>query len=428
MLWDLRNARAPEKFFQGHGREDNPSNSGEIVGQLPPLNNWLLLTSWSPRNPDIIPPKSTTTTAPKTPANPNDVFNPAHFTDTADAHHLGSSPPHIPTNRVLQRPLVHTYRAIAVARSFGGTFGERPTIGIIDPADGDGAMAMDMMGEGVGVGVVALEQNNDLAIGAPPGAPGAIGTPQARVAPGTELLEPGSRPLVLVMQNRLYPRPVGPPLPLLLGRSPSSPFDSDIQRAFQENDTTGNVLIKLGGPELKDLGVTAFGKRMRLLKQIGKHKKEEEKAEQRETEKPVVGSRWSGSSRPASAIGGDEDRLKVKPTGVGDTLSGMNLANFCSGLSDISRSFRRATACLPPADSEIRHKAIKMSVACLASKSSRKSDITKANQFFDQSQPTPTTTTKTKTKTDLSKAGSTPISSFPPSPSFKMKKKGAARG
>ncbi|KAF8697662.1 MYND finger, partial [Rhizoctonia solani] len=65
--------------------------------------------------------------------------------------------------------------------------GERRAIGIVDAADGDGAMAMDMMGEGVGVGVVTLEQNDDLAMGAPPGAPGAIGTPRARVAPGTEL-------------------------------------------------------------------------------------------------------------------------------------------------------------------------------------------------------------------------------------------------
>ncbi|GAB1526414.1 hypothetical protein RhiTH_009581 [Rhizoctonia solani] len=64
--------------------------------------------------------------------------------------------------------------------------GERRAIGIVDAADGDGAMAMDMMGEGVGVGVVTLEQNDDLAMGAPPGAPGAIGTPRARVAHGTE--------------------------------------------------------------------------------------------------------------------------------------------------------------------------------------------------------------------------------------------------
>ncbi|QRW23756.1 MYND Zn-finger protein [Rhizoctonia solani] len=65
--------------------------------------------------------------------------------------------------------------------------GECRTIGIVDAADGDGTMAMDMTGEGVGVGVVALEQNDDLAMGAPPGAPGAIGTPRARIAPGTEL-------------------------------------------------------------------------------------------------------------------------------------------------------------------------------------------------------------------------------------------------
>ncbi|KAF8693847.1 MYND finger, partial [Rhizoctonia solani] len=65
--------------------------------------------------------------------------------------------------------------------------GECCTIGIVNAADGDGAMAMDMMGEGVGVGVVALKQNDDLAMGAPPGALGAIGTPRAWVAPGMEL-------------------------------------------------------------------------------------------------------------------------------------------------------------------------------------------------------------------------------------------------
>jgi len=60
-------------------------------------------------------------------------------------------------------------------------------------------MAMEMMGEGVGVGVVTLEQNDDLAMGAPPGAPGAVpvgvgvgvgvgmATPRPRVAGGNEL-------------------------------------------------------------------------------------------------------------------------------------------------------------------------------------------------------------------------------------------------
>ncbi|CAE6512434.1 unnamed protein product [Rhizoctonia solani] len=132
MLWDLRNARAPEKILQGHERgvlsiswcqqdpelllscgKDNRTivwnpNSGEMVGQLPPSTNWSFLTSWNPRNPDIFATAnydgsiamhsiqstattSTTSTAPKTPANPNDVFDPANFADTADAQNLGSS-------------------------------------------------------------------------------------------------------------------------------------------------------------------------------------------------------------------------------------------------------------------------------------------------------------------------------------------------
>ncbi|CAE6433362.1 unnamed protein product [Rhizoctonia solani] len=132
MLWDLRNARAPEKILTGHERgilsiswcqqdpdlllscgKDNRTmvwnpNSGEIVGQLPPSNNWSFLTSWNPRNPDIFAtanydgsialhsiqstaPTSTATTAPKAPANPNDVFDPANFADTAEAQNLGSS-------------------------------------------------------------------------------------------------------------------------------------------------------------------------------------------------------------------------------------------------------------------------------------------------------------------------------------------------
>ncbi|KAJ1302288.1 hypothetical protein OPQ81_001105 [Rhizoctonia solani] len=132
MLWDLRNARAPEKILQGHERgilsiswcpqdpelllscgKDNRTivwnpNSGEILGQLPPSNNWSFLTSWNPRNPDIFAtanydgsialhsiqstaPTSAATTAPKAPANPNDVFDPANFADTAEAQNLGSS-------------------------------------------------------------------------------------------------------------------------------------------------------------------------------------------------------------------------------------------------------------------------------------------------------------------------------------------------
>ncbi|CAE6475424.1 unnamed protein product [Rhizoctonia solani] len=114
-------------------------------------------------------------------------------------------------------------------------------------------------------------------------------------------------------------------VPQVIAWLQSKGFDNEIQRAFQDNDITGDVLIELDGPALKDeLGVTAFGKRMRLLKQIGELKREDEKAKEREKqsskesskEKLVVGSRWSGSSRPTSAIGDDEDRLKVRPTGA----------------------------------------------------------------------------------------------------------------
>ncbi|CEL54427.1 hypothetical protein RSOLAG1IB_11674 [Rhizoctonia solani AG-1 IB] len=132
MLWDLRNARAPERILQGHERgvlsvswcpqdpelliscgKDNRTlvwnpSSGGILGQHPPSKNWSFLTSWNPRDPDKFAtanydgsialhsiqstaPTSTTTTAPKAPANPNDIFDPANFTGTADAQNLGSS-------------------------------------------------------------------------------------------------------------------------------------------------------------------------------------------------------------------------------------------------------------------------------------------------------------------------------------------------
>ncbi|CAE6459921.1 unnamed protein product [Rhizoctonia solani] len=79
-----------------------------LVNGTPPLNNWSFLTSWNPRNSDIFAtanydgstalqsiqstaPTSTTATAPITPTNPNDIFDPANFADTTDAHILGSS-------------------------------------------------------------------------------------------------------------------------------------------------------------------------------------------------------------------------------------------------------------------------------------------------------------------------------------------------
>ncbi|KAG8749554.1 protein transport protein S31 [Ceratobasidium sp. 428] len=132
MLWDLRNARAPEKILSGHERgvlslswstwdpdlllscgKDNRTmcwnpTSGEIVGQLPPSANWSFQTSWNPRNPGLfatanydgtiavhsIQSTSASSASPpatRAPANPNDVFDPANFADTNDAQNLGAS-------------------------------------------------------------------------------------------------------------------------------------------------------------------------------------------------------------------------------------------------------------------------------------------------------------------------------------------------
>lgn len=78
MLWDLRNVRAPERILSGHQKgvlsvswcgqdsdlllscgKDNRTlvwnpQTGEIVGELPPSNDWAFQTSWSPRNPDLL--------------------------------------------------------------------------------------------------------------------------------------------------------------------------------------------------------------------------------------------------------------------------------------------------------------------------------------------------------------------------------------
>ncbi|KAF8521642.1 hypothetical protein JB92DRAFT_3141158 [Gautieria morchelliformis] len=78
MSWDLRNARAPEKILTGHekgvlslswckqdadlllscGKDNrvlcwNPQTS-EIIGELPPANNWAFQVQWCPRNPDLL--------------------------------------------------------------------------------------------------------------------------------------------------------------------------------------------------------------------------------------------------------------------------------------------------------------------------------------------------------------------------------------
>ncbi|KAI9591010.1 hypothetical protein BDF19DRAFT_456694 [Syncephalis fuscata] len=78
LTWDLRNARAPEKILRGHsmgilglswcrmdsnlllsaGKDNrvlcwNPRD-GEIVGELPPSNNWAFDVQWCPRNPNLL--------------------------------------------------------------------------------------------------------------------------------------------------------------------------------------------------------------------------------------------------------------------------------------------------------------------------------------------------------------------------------------
>ncbi|KDQ10528.1 hypothetical protein BOTBODRAFT_36224 [Botryobasidium botryosum FD-172 SS1] len=78
MVWDLRNARAPEKILTGHDkgvlslswcRQDpdlllscgkdnrtlcwNPQTS-EIIGELPAANNWAFQVDWCPLNPELL--------------------------------------------------------------------------------------------------------------------------------------------------------------------------------------------------------------------------------------------------------------------------------------------------------------------------------------------------------------------------------------
>ncbi|KAF9527633.1 hypothetical protein CPB83DRAFT_815128 [Crepidotus variabilis] len=78
MVWDLRNARAPEKILTGHekgvlslswckqdadlllscGKDNralcwNPQTS-EIIGELPSASNWAFQVDWCPRNPDML--------------------------------------------------------------------------------------------------------------------------------------------------------------------------------------------------------------------------------------------------------------------------------------------------------------------------------------------------------------------------------------
>ncbi|KAF5386280.1 hypothetical protein D9757_008596 [Collybiopsis confluens] len=131
MVWDLRNARAPEKILTGHekgvlslswckqdqdlllscGKDNrvlcwNPQSS-EIIGELPSADNWAFQVEWCPRNPDLLASaffdgtvgihsiqstnESTTSTAMTTStslvssADGSDVFNVSGFTRSSQS-------------------------------------------------------------------------------------------------------------------------------------------------------------------------------------------------------------------------------------------------------------------------------------------------------------------------------------------------------
>jgi hypothetical protein len=130
-------------------------------------------------------------------------------------------------------------------------------------------------------------------------------------------------------------------LPHVLAWLTAKGFDQDVRRAFTDNDITGDVLLELDGPALKDeIGITAFGKRTRLLKAIAELKqggeKEKDKGVGSGTDTDVVGgSRFMGhiarssagwsSSRPGTPPAPakeveDETRLRVR-NGAGVSFS-----------------------------------------------------------------------------------------------------------
>ncbi|TIB65666.1 hypothetical protein E3P78_00539 [Wallemia ichthyophaga] len=130
MLWDLRNARAPEKILPGHDKgvlslswcrqdpdlllssgKDNKTlawnpNTGENIGELPSSDNWSFQVEWNHRNPDIFatasfdgtvgihsiqsqapPPESITANA-QSNVDPNDIFGAVSAQQEAEQHAL----------------------------------------------------------------------------------------------------------------------------------------------------------------------------------------------------------------------------------------------------------------------------------------------------------------------------------------------------
>ncbi|KAF9057047.1 hypothetical protein BJ165DRAFT_1418148 [Panaeolus papilionaceus] len=142
MVWDLRNARAPEKILTGHekgilslswckqdadlllscGKDNrvlcwNPQTS-EIIAELPSADNWAFQVEWCPRNPDMlataffdgtigihsIQSTNETAAAETKSAQPVDAFDPANF---SQAQHGTLSLKQTP--KWLRRPISSTF-------------------------------------------------------------------------------------------------------------------------------------------------------------------------------------------------------------------------------------------------------------------------------------------------------------------------------
>ncbi|CAE6451583.1 unnamed protein product [Rhizoctonia solani] len=202
-------------------------------------------------------------------------------------------------------------------------------------------------------------------------------------------------------------------VPQVIAWLQSKGFDNEIQCAFQDNGIMGDILIELDSPALKDEPGREDDKAKEWEKQSSKESSKE---------KLVVGSRWNGSSRPASAIEDDDDQLKARPLGS---------TNITSPLAERWRDrhtrFLGLGACIQGRARRSKRGAlliIKFTSSLSFFRVNHPARPTNTKQFFDQpqSQLTLTTTIKTDTKTDPSEAGSTPISSFPPSPLFRREK------
>ncbi|KAI0687703.1 hypothetical protein BC835DRAFT_1376066 [Cytidiella melzeri] len=144
MVWDLRNARAPEKILTGHekgvlslswckqdadlllscGKDNralcwNPQTS-EIIGELPSADNWAFQVDWCPRNPDLFATAffdgtigihsiqstndSSETAVPTSNVDASDVFGTPGFSRASNATLSLKQPP-----KWLRRPVSSTF-------------------------------------------------------------------------------------------------------------------------------------------------------------------------------------------------------------------------------------------------------------------------------------------------------------------------------